>query len=623
MGLGNLLLAGLDESEDRLTLSSMFEEMPVDLKTFTEDNLYLGKALGGHFHISPKQFELVRHIEQIYFPSTLRMLAGEEVRKERMVSGKYVTTYQKPYWGEPVRMTNRITAMVGKGGGKDSTVRIATMRIIYLLLCLKSPQKYFGKAEIDSIHTLNIATTAAQARTAFFDPMREMAKVSPWFANKHEPTTNVLRFDKKLYSISGNSEAESQEGLNLILAVADEIDGFASSKDTRKKSTVAVTSTAEHIMSMLKSSAATRFPDVYKLVAISYPRYRGSPIMRLLGEAKKDNVEMGEKSRFFAMGPLATWDFNPTVTKEQFADDYRIDPIEAAAKYECRPAAAENPYFRNQEAVLQCFQKEEKPRVEINYKLIGNSWSPEYIISDQLQPIKGALYAVHVDLSIKEDRAGIAMAHVVKQEEFETLTVDEEGNQDVVVREFRPLIKLDFAAGYQADKTVEPAREIQIRWARQFVMDLISKGFRIRYLTYDSFQSADSMQIMEKQRGVEVDKVSTDRSAEPWRNLRDVFNDGRLIAAYDQLLIDEIFGLTLNMDNGKVDHSPYGSKDIADAVACAVMGAIQLGGREAVGSPRAYYGSSGISVGGDLDIPGSPKLLDLDHLPNSGDFYNF
>lgn len=622
MGVGNYLLSSVDESENQSALSSLFEEMPVDLKTFTKDNLYLGKSLGSHFNLSPKQFELVRHIEQIYFPDTLALLADEEYNKERLIVGKYATVKYEPYWGEKIRMTNRITAMVGKGGGKDSTVRIATMRIIYLLQCLKSPQRYYNKAEIDSIHMINVATNAQQARTAFFDPMRKMANISPWMKDRHESTTNILKFDKNVYSISGNSEAEGQEGLNLILAVADEIDGFASSKDTRKKSTASVTSTAEHIMKMLKGSSSTRFPDVYKLVAISYPRYRGSPIMQLLAEGKRDNREMGEKSRFFSMGPLATWEFNPTIPgPEAFADEYRIDPVEAASMYECKPAAAENPYFRNQEAVLQCFTKKEVPDLAIEYHVVGNSWVPEYTLSPDLVPIKGALYAVHVDLAVSGDRAGIAMAHVVKQEEFETVTVDEEGNHDVVVREFRPIVKLDFATGYEADKSAAPAREIQIRWARQLVMDLISKGFRIRALSYDTWQSRDSMQIMEKQRGVEIEKISTDRSIEPWRTLRDVFHDNRLVATHNQLLIDELFGLNINPDNGKVDHSPYGSKDIADAVACSVMAAITLGGREAVGAPRAYYGSAGIQVGGEADMYGNRELLNLNHLDGSSGMF--
>lgn len=623
MGLGEFLLEGLDYSEGQLSLDSTFEELPVDLDTFLEDNMYLGRALGGEFHISEKQRELVRYMEQIYFPDTIALLADNEAEKEKLVVGNYVTRRLVPYWRDPVRQTNRLVAMVGKGGGKDSTVRIATMRIIYLLMCLKSPQRYYGKAEIDSIHTLNVATNARQALDAFFDPLKRIVQVSPYFKDKAAPTVNQIKFAKNIVSISGNSQAESLEGLNLILGVADEIDGMASANDTRRKSQVAQSSTAEYIMNMLYSSASTRFPDVYKVVAISYPRYRGSPIMRLLGEAKEDYKEMGEASNYYALGPLATWEFNPTVTKDKYKSDYRKDPIEAAAKYECKPALAENPFFRNQEAILNCFHKKERQPVEINYRRVGDTWALDYDIDPELVPIKGAMYAVHVDLAITHDRAGIAMSHVVRQEEFETLTTDENGNEDVVVRELRPIIKVDFATAFTADITSKPVREIQVRWARQLIMDLISKGFRIKYVSYDQFQSVDSMQILELQRGIELDRVSTDRTSEPWRNLRDVFHDGRLIATYDQLLIDELFGLNLDPKNGKVDHPAYGSKDIADALACSVMGAIQLGGREAVGSPRAYYGHGGISVGGDFDVPKGMNsgMLDLSGMQGSGGFF--
>ena len=35
--------------------------------------------------------------------------------------------------------------------------RVASLRVAYLLLCLKSPQKYYAMPEDDSIHLLNIA----------------------------------------------------------------------------------------------------------------------------------------------------------------------------------------------------------------------------------------------------------------------------------------------------------------------------------------------------------------------------------------------------------------------------------------------------------------------------------
>jgi hypothetical protein len=112
------------------------------------------------------------------------------------------------------------------------------------------------------------------------------------------------------------------------------------------------------------------------------------------------------------------------------------------------------------------------------------------------------------------------------------------------------------------------------------------RGFNIRLFTMDGFQSADTLQIMEAH-GIETDRVSTDLSEEPWRALRNLAYEDRLRAHKDPLLVIELAGLS-KLPNGKIDHPADGSKDMADAVACAASGAIVLGGQEDPSGARAY-----------------------------------
>lgn len=585
------------------SLDRVFEHEPVDLRTFVQDKKYLGLS---SFELSPIQIDLVRHMEQIYYPETINLLAENEAEKERLIVGPYQTLRIEPYWSQRYRMTNKIVAMWGKGAGKDSTVRVGTLRVIYLLLCLKSPQLYYDMPDVDSIHTLNIASSAPQALRAFFDPVRRAVKTG-WFADKCEPTKNQIEFDKNIIAISGHSQAESQEGLNLILGVADEIDAFASeagaTKGPTKGSVKSIQNTAEYIVKMMDSSASTRFPDIYKLVSISYPRYKGSPIMNAIEEAKTDAEAVGgwENSTYYNSGPYATWEVNPRVEgKHKFATQYRKDPIEAAAKYECKPAAAANPYFRNELALRSAFKEVDVDPITVSYRHVGKTWEAAYEFARDFKPIEGAVYAMHADLAVTGDRAGISMAHVKKWGEYETL-VEQEDGFEVSAREMRPEVKVDFVFAYEADIKSDPAREIQIRWARQLCFELIKRGFAVRRFTYDQFQSVDSMQILQGH-GIEAERLSTDRTTEVWRNLRDVIHDGRLDAPYNQLLIDELLGLT-QLTNGKVDHPMNGSKDLADAFGCAVMGAVILGGEEAEGSPTRGYEPASIEVLGRDEAP--------------------
>lgn len=592
-----------------------FAEEPVSLTVFVQDKAYLGNP-----PLSAVQYEAVRHIERIYYPHTYRQLA--EAFQTRTAGALHVGPVSawraEPYWSQPVRMINFATLQWGKGSGKDHVARVASMRIAYLLLCLESPQQYYQMPEQDTIHLLNVASSSQQAQQAFFTPITRAVKRG-WFAGRCEPRQNVISYAKGIESISGHSDAETQEGMNLLLGIADEIDAFKSKKEisVRRGATAREpTKSAEGILNMMRTSGSTRFPELFKVVRISYPRYKGSTIQHLTAEARTDIAEHGEASRHFVSGPLATWHVNPRVPgREAFAADYAEDPVLARSKYECKPARAINPYFRNYAAIQACFHACADPPLSIGYRLEDTTgrrvWIPTFGFARDFYPIRGAVYAMHADMAVTGDRAGIAMAHVVRWSEHETVAVDEDGATHPV-REIRPHVKVDFVTSFTADTAASPPREIQIRWARQLCFELIRRGFNVRRFTFDLFQSTDSMQILEA-KGIETERVSTDLSEDPWRTLRDLGYEGRLTipappGVHDDLhptpflLRDELLSLS-KLPNGKIDHPADGSKDEADALACVVQGAIALGGQEDEDGARTWYSGPDISVGTIFTLP--------------------
>lgn len=579
-----------------------FEEEPVPLTTFVQDRKYLANP-----PLSDIQYEAVRYAERVYLPATYGVLAASADRDIRT------------YWSDPLRMVNFITLEWGKGGGKDHICRMISLRVAYLLLCLTSPQDYFGMPEQDTIHCLNVASSSAQASRAFFSPMRRaVGRKGCWFQDVAEAVEltgrarrgaakslmNLIRFDKNVEAISGHSDAESQEGLNLILGIADEIDAFRSQAELEKVRGARAReapNSAEAILNMLRTSAATRFPEVYKNVRISYPRFLGSTIQKLRAEGERDNAEQGASSRHYVSGPHPTWVVNPRVPgKEAFAGDYREDPVLARAKYECRPERAINPYFSNVQALDSCFVDYPAPPLRVEYVREGAAWRPEYTFGAGLYPVKGAVYGMHADLAVKGDRAGVALAHVASWQEVEVIGTNEKG-REITFSEARPVVKVDFAIAYESDAGVSPPREIQIRWARLLCLELRRRGFQIRRFTFDQFQSQDSMQILETH-GIETDRVSTDLTEDPWRTLRDLSSEARIAMPRDPLVRDELLGLS-RLPNGKIDHLADGSKDVADALSCSVLAALELGGREDLDGSRAYIA--------DLALPPTVQSEDL------------
>lgn len=624
--LSDLIRHSVVESEPeqkRAPLSQIFEEEPVPLDVFIRDKKYMNNPMLGEI-----QYESLRHLERIYYPHTYLDMARE---------------FDGPtaeYWAQPYRMINFATLQWGKGSGKDHCCRVASLRVAYLLSCLRSPQEYFGLPEQDTIHLLNIASTAPQAFSAFFQPLTRISKTG-WFANHCEPKMNVISYpDKNIEVISGNSDAESQEGLNLMLGIADEVDAFRSKEELEKYRAKAVREparSAESILKMLRTSAATRFPETFKVARISYPRYLGSTIQRLTDQARADNERRGtgvEKgsSRHYVSGPWLTWQVNPRyrdyelIAIEQtdelvpnvpsIIEDYEEDPAMAKAMYECKPSRAQDTYFKNMELVRLCMKEDPQP-ITVSYKTVDTvsevtgrtvqSWEPEYTWLDSFKAQPGALYCLHFDMALKHDRAGAAMSHVVRWEEVSEIVLNEDGSEEEKVYR-RPFVKTDFVFGWEASVRVTPPREIQVRWARQLIFELIKREFPILAVTYDGFQSADSLQIL-LAHGIEAERVSIDRDDAAWKNLRDLMYEGRYEVPYSGIFIQELESLS-RLPNGKVDHPPHGSKDLADAVAGSVMAAVNIGGQEETdededlwASTPSEFSNEYLPFGSSLELP--------------------
>lgn len=507
------------------------------------------------------------------------------------------------------------SGILDHNSGKDFCCQLAFARVSNVLLCLKNPQQYYDLSPDTYIHMLNVASSAPQAHGVFFKPLRSMITRSPWFADKFEgieppgPQATEIRFKKQIELISGHSQASTLEGKNLVAGIADEISEFPTEEEVAVSKTGRTPAkTAKAILSMLKTSGATRFPETYRLAQISFPRFKGDAIEQAIAKARADIEIKGDLSRFYAAGPSATWEVNPRYDKFErievpgakqlvpnvpvFIDDYENDPAEARAKYECKPELAERRYLSNDAAIFAAFSEvREVPPITIeyywgideegepgeftnqNYEAQVPGWQVRFHYAPDFRPVIGALYAIHGDMAISGDRAGVAMAHVRSwdRRDWNTPTGP--------VMEARPIVKVDFAHAFEADaRAVPAAREVQIRWYRKLIWELRSRGFQILGVSFDNFQSADSMQILTSW-GIETRKASTDRSTDLYSTLRDVLYDSRLDGYFNPTLVAELQRLSL-LRNGKIDHPPGGSKDISDALAGAVAYAVELGGDE-------------------------------------------
>lgn len=564
-------------------LSHIFESEPPNLSTFLYDSNYLNHmrptlpsidTSGTPFTLTPIQWDFLRNFEQIFKPE-LYIAMVEEFG---------------PEWA-PLPMKNDFAVLWGKGSGKDSVVRLGFTRIASLLQHMTSPQNYFETASFDPIHFLSVAANAQQARDAFFDPMKKLFKTNRYLSDMFEGDdpaegANRIKLKKNVIIISGHSLAENQEGLNLLAACADEISAFKVMEEFKNKGDGRAARGADEIVGMLRSSASTRFPHTYKVVQISWPRFAGDAIEKAVSQGNASIRKYGSQSPWYVSGPYATWEVKPWLSKDDFKHAFEEDPEGSAAKYACRPPRAASGFIRDEERINAAFSREEAvPPLDVEYywglpptsaelKVIEGvemveGWQVKFNFSPDLVPVEGALYCLHGDMAIKGDRAGIAMSHV------KTWTSDD-GDE-------RPVVKNDFTFAFESDLSdAERPREVQIRWYRQLVWELIKRGFNIESVTFDGFQSADMIQSLNTY-GISSKLLSLDRNDKVYQAFKDIIYDSRLDAYHitgepETMVMREI--KKLRKVGKKVDHTPSFSKDEADALAGSVFSAVEAGGEE-------------------------------------------
>jgi len=242
-----------------------FEEYPVDITTFVTSEDYLGQP-----PLSEIQYTLVETMSQIYQQKDL----------ERFMEKNEAAQHYKKY------TKNEVILQCGKGSGKDFTSTVGTAYLVYKLLCLKDPAKYFGKPAGDAIDLINVAINAQQAKNVFFKGFKTKIEHSPWFAGKYESKVDAVTFDKSITVYSGHSERESHEGLNLMLAVLDEISGFAQESVSGNENA----KTGDAIYKAFRASVDSRFPDYGKVILLSFLDIRVTLLprdMRMLLQKKK------------------------------------------------------------------------------------------------------------------------------------------------------------------------------------------------------------------------------------------------------------------------------------------------------------------------------------------------
>ena len=527
-----------------------FIETPVDVKTFVQSPEYLGQPI-----LSDIQYEIVEAMSQIYRKEDLIELMGQAEGLN------HFNKYTK----------NELILQLGKGSGKDFISTVACAYVVYKLLCLKDPAIYYGKPAGDAIDIINVAVNAQQAKNVFFKGFKTKIEKSPWFAGKYNAKADSIEFDKAITVYSGHSERESHEGLNLLMAVLDEISGFATEVGTGNEQG----KTADNIYKAFRGTVDSRFPDLGKVVLLSFPRYQGDFISQRYESVIADKETIERKHTFIMNEDLPhddpgnqfeiswdedtivsykiprvyafkrpTWEVNPTRKIEDFKLAFYTDLGDAMMRFACMPTYASDAFFKQKEKLEKCMNTR-------------NPLDQFRRFDETFKPDENKVYYIHADLAQKHDKCAVAIAHVDKWVNIQVIKDYEQ---------VAPIVVVDAVAWW------EPRAEgpVNLSEVKQWIMNLRRQGFNLGMVSFDRWQSFDIQNELQAV-GIRTETVSV--AKKHYEDLAMMIYEERVSIPMIPILLEEMSELKI-MKGNRVDHPRKKSKDLADAVCGAVFGAI-------------------------------------------------
>ncbi|MEE8325841.1 MAG: hypothetical protein V3R58_02255, partial [candidate division NC10 bacterium] len=123
-----------------------------------------------------------------------------------------------------------------------------------------------------------------------------------------------------------------------------------------------------------------------------------------------------------------------------------------------------------------------------------------------------------------------------------------------------------------------PAEQIYMPDLRTMLYQFVDHGFSFIGFSADSYQSAEMFQQV-RRRGISTHLISTDRTTEPYDELKSAFYEKRVEIYPYKPFVDEFKKLEYDRLVGKIDHPLAGEKDISDAVAGVTWGLKTAAGR--------------------------------------------
>lgn len=571
------LVKAIQQMRERAkTQAGMFTTLPVDVRTFVES-------------------ERMLNMPGEVYPKVLSEI-------EEMCSGKYVEAV--------------LTG--GIGTGKTTAALIVIAYTLYELSCMVNPHKAFGLAVSSEIVFIFQSLKKELSRDVDYKRFKAMIDNSPYFQEMYPYDKGIeseMQFPRRVIVKPLTGATTAAIGQNVFGGVIDEVNFMAVIENSKAADDGGTFDQAREVYNSIARRRQSRFLNQGRLPGmlclVSSKRYPGEFTDRKMEEAKHDPTIYIYDKRVWDVKPegtfsgkwfkvfqgdttrkpriidpseealLSTWpedDLRLVIdVPEEYRGAFRDDLYSAIRDIAGCATMALHPFILDTTAIGKAFGV---------VKSIGSRPDVDFVSSKlQLYPRRINLPEeprfAHIDLAVSRDSCGLSIGHVVG---FEPMSRG--ANIEML-----PVIRFDLIL------EIRPPRggEIELENARRVLYACRKAGMNLKWVSLDTYQSKDSLQILAKQ-GFIVGTQSMDTDTVAYDVSKQALYDGRVLAPESAKAKLEWARLERDPKTKKIDHPPKGSKDVSDSMAGVIYGLTMR---------REIWSRHGISL---RSIP--PTLLD-------------
>ena len=583
---------GYSETLEDLKYSD-YEEIPVDIMTFISDERYLGRGL----------------------------YLVDEATGERKC-----TVF--PYWIDtlkdifPDNLTTKYNTIILSGSiglGKSFIAVIIQLYLLYRMMCLKDPYSAYKMQPIDKItfSMLNVTLDAAQG--VAWDKAQNLLQSSDWFmehGNMNASRSNPQWQPPKGIELIFGSSNRHVVGRALFCNFSDEVNfGIGNNVEKQKAKLKKMISQIDARM-ISRFAKGTYLPTVNIIASskdseqafmesyIEMKRQNESKTTLIVDEpqwvVRNDKGSPDDPGGFYvAVGnKFLAHELLPVGASEEMVDAYRAkgysmlkvppiyresfeDNIDMALTDNAGISTSSSTKYISGIRLNQIKTDTYKNPFTKDIIEVGNAPDDINQYSNFFdlalvnpQDISRPLF-IHLDMSLSGDKTGIAGTWIT-------------GKRPGVVGEENTGRELEFKAAFSVSVQAPKGYQVSFEKTRNFIRWLRDRGFAIKCVSMDTYQSANMAQSLTsdgfKTQILSVDRVDTvgtengrpARICKPYAFFKTTIYEQHLkLYRKCDLLTEEITNLE-RLSDGHVDHPKNGSKDQADALCGSLFTASQF-----------------------------------------------